>query len=217
MSELNIGNGQSAVASLSCSEAWQKAEEMYPVIKECVDDAIAGGIINVQDRDSAIADCQIIAYELALRPDVENYERLLRFTLRRRSKDKFRPGTDAMSRLSDEYRTEDTNVERTEPSAQRPVYGARPSRANLTPAEVRRRIEQRVPPRLQAIARMALLERLTLTKIAHRTGRRKPGPKAELKKIIKRCCNDVYQQSAKHRRFNNGIKGIGKTVSEVLR
>lgn len=68
-----------------------------------------------------------------------------------------------------------------------------------TAFEIMSRISSRVPPRIQRIAQMALVDGLTLTKIAHRTGRSRPGPKKELRKIITNCIRRVFGRQKSER------------------
>jgi hypothetical protein len=176
----------SAAPAVTYVQAWRLVEDHNHVIKRIVGAALARDVIKEQDRDDAIAQGQLLAFELAQRGDVEDFEHLLAYTLPRRFMDKFRPGADAMDRTVEEERNYNSGSRR-----------SRPLRANLTLAEIHRRIDSRIPKRIQTIARMFLTERLSVTKIAHRTGRSQPGPKVELKKIIKYCIRRVSGESQK--------------------
>ena len=157
------------------AKAWRMVENHTDnVIVPIVRMAIAKGFVPRQDRNIALSDARYDAFKLVRRYDPARgpFDRYLTKTLwlnirrtatrRRRDRVPIGPGW----------------IQKT---------GVKPSRAAATPAEIAQRIEDRLPARIRAIARVALLDRLSLAKISHRTGRRGPGPKAELRKIIRFC------------------------------
>jgi len=162
-------------------EKWELVKAHDRVIRGIVGMAVALGRLDEQDRKDAVTKGQLLAFKLAdrwkpKRGPFENY--LARYLNRELLHEATHSGTDAQDH---------STVEMTER-----IPNATPREDPYMPSEVEELIKDRIPARLQAIARMALIEHLTVTQIAHRTGRSQPGPKTELRKIITCCRNQVY-------------------------
>jgi hypothetical protein len=166
------------------AKAWKMVQDHHYIIRQSVSAAIGGGYLREQDREDAISECEKTAYELAQREDVENYEHLLRRTLKwDLFRDNTRRGTDAMDHVivhpafQDD---EDSNAEIKDQNSEDEPDGT-PEFASSMPlkgddierakARIKHIIDTRVLPRLQPLARMRFESERTIKRIANSTGR----------------------------------------------
>jgi len=168
--------------STTDAKAWKMVRDHYDIIRQSVNTAIGRGLVHHQDREDAISQCEKTAYELAKREDVENYEHLLRRTLKRNLfRENIRAGTDAMDHVishpafqnDDETEIKDQNSD-DEPKSSPEFATSMPLEADdieNVKAGIKHLIDTRVLPRLQPLARMKFVSGRTVKRIANSTGR----------------------------------------------
>jgi hypothetical protein len=160
-------------------DPWQIVLHHKPYIMRAVKHAINSGYLSHDDRNDAITECEITAYELALRRDVENYQHLLSRTLKLNLfRKNTRTTTDAMDHataLGEKDGMIPNNAE-SDIHADKPAPDldniARPeAEPPLDPEVVEHLIRTRVPPNRRVLAHMAFVQRRTVARIANSTGR----------------------------------------------
>jgi hypothetical protein len=145
--------------STTAVKAWRVVRDHYDIIRQSVNTAIGRGLVHQQDREDATHQCEITAYELAQRGDVENYEHLLRRTLKRNLfRDGTRPGTDAMDRSRQFLNVKDPDSADNDQSVaevEEEFTAEEPLEADDiegVKARIKHLIDTRVLPRLQKLA-----------------------------------------------------------------
>ena len=140
---------------------WQIVQDNTDLIERIVDSKVRSGIIHKQNRDDAIGDGRLLALGLAQRRDVRNFRHLLARTLSRRLFDQFRPGTDALDRVST-----DEMADVRDPILDNPVDNVR-FRSETVPPQFDL---SRVPERWRPLAQMAHNQHHSVSYIAKHTG-----------------------------------------------
>lgn len=146
------------VSSPSPEQLWELVLAHTPVIEELVDAARARGTCT-KDREDAIADATMQAFELVQRYDPARgpFENQLRYVLFRKLENPNFHSTDAL-----DY----SGVDLEELA---PVQVAVEAEVEATPIDLTARIAQ-LPSRYQALARYAYVEHRPLWSIAKKTG-----------------------------------------------
>lgn len=146
---------------LGVSESWQIVQEHAELIEQIVDSNVKRGVIKKDKRNDAVADGQLLAFELTKRSDVENFSHLLARSISRSLLDEFRPGTDALDRTSS-----DEIADFEDPDGDTPgdnvVFSAEKAAPTFDLSKV--------PERWRKLAHMAHVKHHTVSFIAKHTG-----------------------------------------------